>query len=189
MTEDIKKILIIAGDFVEDYELMVPHQVFEIHEYKVEVACPGKKVGETIQTVIHEMDENYQTLKESLGHIFNLTKNFEEINKEEYIALYLPGGRSPEYLQYNKNVINLIKYFIENDKPICSVCHGPLLLLKTKMMEGKKIAGVDFIKNDCELYGAIYCNDEICVDGKIVTGKTYMSHVPLLKEFIQMIGE
>ena len=189
MTEDIKKILIIAGDFVEDYEIMVPYQVLEIHEYKVEVACPGKKIGDIIKTVIHEIDENYQTLKESLGHNFYINKNFEEVNQDEYIALYLPRGRSPEYLQYNQNVINLIKYFIENEKPICSVCHGPLLLLKTKMMEGKKISGVDLIKNDCELYGAIFCEDEICVDGKIVTGKTYMSHVPLLKEFIQMISE
>jgi len=185
-----KKILIIAGDFVEDYELMVPYQVLQIiHEYEVVVACPGKVIGDKIQTSVHDMNPNYGTMTEKLGHKFTITENFNTIINEEYDGLYLPGGRSPEYLQYNRKLINLIKYFMENNKPICSVCHGPLLLLRTKMMNGKKISAFDSIKNDVLLSGAVYCDDDVVVDGNLVTGKSYLSHVQLLKEFIQLIEE
>ncbi len=183
-----KKILIIAGDFVEDYEIMVPYQVFQISDFNVDVICPGKKAGDSLQTVIHDTDEKYQFFKETKGHIFKINKNFEDTECENYSGLFIPGGRSPEYLQYNRKVLKIIKYFIENNLPICSVCHGPLLLLATKLMNGKEIAAVDCIRNSIELSGAKYSENEVTVDGNIVTGKTYLSHVPLLKEFLQLLG-
>ena len=118
-----KKILILVGDFVEDYEVMVPFQALKMVGHTVHAVCPGKKAGEVVRTAVHDF-EGDQTYSEKRGHNFALNANFEGIKPEEYDALVIPGGRAPEYIRLNENVLKVVKHFAEANKPIAAICHG-----------------------------------------------------------------
>jgi len=112
-----KKILILAGDFVEDYELMVPFQCLQMLGYDVDVVCPDKKENEQIKTAIHDF-EGDQTYTEKPGHNFTLNASFDNIDESTYDGLLIPGGRAPEYIRLNQRVLDIVKYFDTNNKPI-----------------------------------------------------------------------
>ena len=114
----------ITGDFVEDYENMVPFQALLAMGHDIDAVCPDKKSGDFIATSIHDF-EGDQTYTEKRGHNFELNASFDDINIEDYDGLYLPGGRAPEYLRLNAKVIEIIQHFVMSDKPIASICHGP----------------------------------------------------------------
>src|SRR5690242_18140415 len=119
----MRKILMIAGDFTEDYEVMVPFQALEMVGFKVHVICPDKNTGDYIKTSIHDF-EGYQTYTEKVGHNFMLNASFSYIKLEEYDGLFITGGRAPEYLRLNTRVIDIVKYFMELNKPVAAICHG-----------------------------------------------------------------
>ena len=131
-----KKILMLVGDFVEDYEAMVPFQALQMVGHMVHAVCPGKKSGEYVQTAIHDF-EGHQTYSEKPGHRFTLNASFSDIKPADYDALVIPGGRAPEYLRMNPEVINLVKHFAEKKKPIAAICHGPQLLGAAGVLAGK----------------------------------------------------
>ena len=118
------KILVLAGDFVEDYEIMVPFQALQMVGHKVDAVCPGKKKGEQVRTAIHDF-EGDQTYTEKRGHNFTLNATFDEVNPARYDALVIPGGRAPEYLRLNPKVLELVRHFDKEGKPIAALCHGP----------------------------------------------------------------
>lgn len=182
-----KKILMFAGDYTEDYEIMVPFQTLEVLGFKVDIASPGKKSGETIQTAVHGFKEKEQTYYEVPGHVFTLNYTFDDIKIEEYAGLYIPGGRSPEYLRLNAKVVEYTNYFISKKLPLCVVCHGSLILAATKNIKGRKLSGFYTTKPDIESVGGVYTPGDAVTDGNIVSGETYMSHVPLLKAFLAML--
>ena len=186
-----KKILVITGDFAEDYEVMVPVQVLQIQGYEVDVVCPDKKSGDTIQTAVHDFKPEYQFFVETHGHLYHLNKTFDEVKVEEYLGLYLPGGRAPEYLRYNKKVMEMIEYFLKNNKPVCSVCHAQLLLTQKPCdayLKGKTITSFPSVRFECECCGVKYNDkDEAVTDGNLVTGQSYMSHVPMLQQFLKVL--
>ena len=184
-----KKILVIAGDFSEDYEVMVPFQALEICGHEVHVVSPGKKKGEKIQTAVHDF-KDYQFYVEFTGHLFTLNATFDEVKPENYDAIYIPGGRGPEYLRYNAKVVEIVNHFITANKPVCAVCHGVLLLCATNNVKGRKLTGFYTTKIDVENAGAHYDGkDEALVDGNIVTGQSWLSHVPMLKEFNKLLAK
>src|SRR4051794_542049 len=131
-----KRILMIVGDFVEDYEVMVPFQALQVVGYNVDAVCPDKKAGEKVRTAIHDF-EGDQTYTEKRGHDFGLNATFAEINPADYDALAIPGGRAPEYLRLNKKVLDIIRYFAEENKPIAALCHGPQLLTAAGVVNGR----------------------------------------------------
>src|ERR1700731_653759 len=121
------KLLLLAGDFVEDYEIMVPFQALQMVGHKVDAVCPGKKKGEQVRTAIHDF-EGDQTYTEKRGHNFTLNATFDEIDPATYDALVIPGGRAPEYLRLNATVLEIVRHFDKPNKPIAALCHGPQLL-------------------------------------------------------------
>ena len=135
-----KKILMLVGDFVEDYEVMVPFQALQIAGHDVHAVCPEKKAGETVRTAIHDF-EGDQTYTEKRGHNFALNATFAEINPRSYDALVIPGGRAPEYLRLNPQVLALVCHFAEANKPIAAVCHGPQVLAAAGVLKGRKVVG------------------------------------------------
>ena len=186
----VKKVLMLTGDFGEDYEIMVPFQCLQVLGYEVDVVCPKKKKGETIQTAIHDFKKEFQFFVETHGHAFTLTKDFDEVKPEEYDGLYIPGGRAPEYLQYETKVIEIVQHFIKNNKPLCAVCHGPLLLAAAGGIEGKTLTSFTTVQNELKYKGVNYvCKEEAYTDGNIVTGQSYMSHVPLIQQFVKILGK
>lgn len=134
-----RKILMLVGDFVEDYEVMVPFQALTMVGHTVHAVCPGKKAGEKVRTAIHDF-EGDQTYSEKPGHAFTLTATFAEIKAEDYDALVIPGGRAPEYIWLNEGVLGIVRHFAEADKPIAAICHGPQVLAAAGVLEGKSVS-------------------------------------------------
>ncbi len=151
MTE--KKILILVGDYVEDYEAMVPFQMLTMVGHKVDTVCPDKKAGESVRTAIHDF-EGDQTYSEKRGHNFVLTATFEEIDPKNYDGLVIPGGRAPEYILLNERVLSVVRHFAENNKPIASICHGQQVLAAAGVLKGKSCTAYPAIKPEVVRAGA-----------------------------------
>lgn len=184
------KILIIAGDFVEDYELMVPFQALQMVGHQVDVVCPDKQQGDTIKTAIHDF-EGDQTYSEKPGHLFALNATFSQINGSNYDALLIPGGRAPEYLRLNTKVIELVEYFAQTGKPIAAVCHGAQLLAAAKVIQGKRISAYPACAPEVELAGAQYAEIEVTeaiTDGQFVTAPAWPAHPAWLAQFNQLLS-
>ena len=183
------KVLMITGDFVEDYENMVPFQALMAMGHQVDAVCPEKQSGDCIATSIHDF-EGDQTYTEKRGHNFELNASFDEVQEEDYDALYLPGGRSPEYLRLNSRVIDLIQQFHQSDKPIASVCHGPQLLTAAGVISGKKVSAYPACQPEVEMAGAEYVElplDGAITDGTLVTAPAWPAHPAMLMQFAALL--
>jgi len=187
----MSNILMITGDFVEDYENMVPFQALIACGFNVDAVCPNKKAGDTIKTAIHDF-EGDQTYTEKPGHLFTLNATFSDINPEQYQGLYLPGGRAPEYLRLNNDVLSLIQHFAENNKPIASICHGPQLLTAANVIEGKQVSAYPACEPEVKMAGAKYVKlnmDEAITDGNLVTAPAWPAHPAFLKQFMALLTQ
>lgn len=131
-----KKILMLVGDLVEDYEAMVPYQILTMVGHTVDTVCPGKKVGETVKTAVHDF-EGDQTYSEKRGHNFAITATFEGIKPEDYDGLVIPGGRAPEYLRLDEGVIEVTRHFVFSNKPIASFATASKYLSPLMPLKGK----------------------------------------------------
>ena len=182
------KVLMITGDFVEDYENMVPFQALLAMGHEVDAVCPDKKAGETIATSIHDF-EGDQTYTEKRGHNFVLNADFDAVDADNYDALYIPGGRAPEYLRLNSTVIELIQHFALNDKPIACICHGAQLLTAANVIEGKNVSAYPACEPEVKMAGATYVElpmDGAVTDGKLVTAPAWPAHPAMLKQFVAL---
>ena len=182
-------ILMIVGDFVEDYEVMVPFQALQIVGYKVDAVCPDKKAGDTVRTAIHDF-EGDQTYSEKRGHNFQLNSTFDAINPENYDALLVPGGRAPEYLRLNPRVLDVVRHFHTAGKPIAALCHGPQLLAAAGVLKGKKVNSYPACAPEVELAGGTFVKlgfEEAVTDGNLVTGPAWTAHPAWLRQFIDVV--
>lgn len=185
-----QKILMIVGDYVEDYEVMVPFQAFLMVGHTVHVVCPGKKKGEMVRTAIHDF-EGDQTYSEKRGHNFVLNATFAEIRAEDYDALVIPGGRAPEYLRLNEKVLKTVQHFSQTNKPIASICHGVQMLAAAGVIEGKTCSAYPAVGPEVTRAGGKYVNipmDKAHVDGKLVTAPAWPAHPDWLAKFLQVLG-
>lgn len=183
-----KKLLMIVGDYVEDYEVMVPFQALSMLGYEVHTVCPNKKAGDKVRTAIHDF-EGEQTYSEKPGHYFALNYNFDEVNANDYLGLVIPGGRAPEYLRLNKQVIKIVQDF--SPKPIAAVCHGPQLLAAAGILKGKKCSAYPACEPEVGLGGGIYQAidvDKAIVDGNLVTAPAWPAHPDWLAKFVALLG-
>ncbi|HSJ01696.1 MAG: DJ-1/PfpI family protein [Verrucomicrobium sp.] len=185
-----KKILCLAGDFVEDYELMVPYQALVMVGHQVDVVCPGKKAGDKVRTAIHDF-EGDQTYSEKPGHNFTLNATFADVRAEDYDALLIPGGRAPEYLRLDADVLKMTSHFVDAQKPIAAVCHGVQILSAAGALKGRKCAGYYACGPEVTLAGGEFQNiavDGAYVDGNLVTAPAWPAHPAFLKEFLKVLG-
>lgn len=185
-----KKILMLAGDFVEDYELMVPYQSLLAVGLEVDVICPNKKKGDKIATAIHDF-VGYQTYLERQGHDFVLNKNFNDVNLSEYDGLYVCGGRAPEYIRLHPKVLEYTQYFFKNDLPVAAICHGIQILTAARVLEGRTLTAYPAIGPDIGLAGGTYKEvpaTEAVVDKNLVTSPAWPGHPAILKAFYQILN-
>ncbi len=183
------KLLLLAGDFVEDYEIMVPFQALQMVGHTVHAICPGKKKGDQVRTAIHDF-EGDQTYTEKRGHNFTLNATFDEIDPSKYDGLVIPGGRAPEYLRLNARVLDLIRHFAKASKPIAALCHGPQLLAAAGVIKGRKINAYPACAPEVELAGGTYVSVDMMdavVDGNIVTGPAWPAHPAWLARFLKVL--
>lgn len=186
----VKKILIIVGDFVEDYEIMVPFQALQMVGHTVHVVCPDKKEGEQVRTAIHDF-EGDQTYSEKPGHNFTLNASFDDIRVNDYDALVIPGGRAPEYIRLNERVLEMVRYFAETNKPIATICHGVQLLAAAGVIEGKSCTAYPAVSPEVKSAGGKWIDtpiDKAHVDGNLVTAPAWPAHPDWLAKFLVLLG-
>ncbi len=186
-----KKILMLVGDFVEDYEIMVPFQALLAVGHTVHAVCPGKKAGDKIRTAIHDF-EGDQTYTEKLGHNYILNKTFAEVNPADYDAVYCAGGRGPECIRIDRRVQDIVRHFHEADKPIFTICHGVQILVAVDgVVRGKEVAALQYCEPEVRLAGGIYIDvppTGAHVDGKLVSGKGWPGLAAFMRECLKVLG-
>ena len=185
-----QKILMITGDYTEDYETMVPFQALLMVGHAVHAVCPGKKAGDSVRTAIHDF-EGDQTYSEKPGHNFTLNASFADIKAADYDALLIPGGRAPEYLRLNPEVLAMVRHFADNDKPIAAICHGAQLLSAAGVLSGRSCSAYPACAPEVRAAGGDYAEipvDQAHVDGKLVTAPAWPAHPDWLAKFLQVLG-
>ena len=185
-----KKILMLVGDFVEDYEAMVPFQALQAVGHSVDAVCPGKTAGQSVRTAVHDF-EGDQTYAERPGHNFALNATFDELRERDYDALVIPGGRAPEYLRMNPRVLEVVRHFAHSNKPIAAICHGAQVLAAAKVIEGKRISAYPACAPEVELAGATYAAinvDDAVTDGQLVTAPAWPAHPTWIAQFLAVLG-
>ena len=185
-----KKILMLVGDFAEDYEVMVPFQALQAVGHTVHAVCPDKKQGDTVRTAIHDF-EGDQTYSEKRGHNFALNASFAEIRPETYDALVIAGGRAPEYLRLNENVLKAVRHFFDEDKPVAAICHGPQILAAAGVLKGRKVSAYPAVGPEVKLAGATFATigiDQAVTDGNLVTAPAWPAHPAWISQFLKVLG-
>jgi protease I len=185
-----KKILMLVGDYVEDYEVMVPFQALLMVGHTVHAVCPGKKSGESVRTAIHDF-EGDQTYSEKRGHNFSLNATFEGTRAEDYDALVIPGGRAPEYLRLNARVLDIVRHFASAKKPIAAICHGAQILAAAGVLEGRQCSCYPAVGPEVTRAGGTFVDlamTEAVVDGNLVSGPAWPAHPAWLAKFLILLG-
>ncbi|WP_291272569.1 DJ-1/PfpI family protein [Geothrix sp.] len=185
-----KKILMLVGDFGEDYEIMVPFQALLAVGHTVHAVCPDKKAGESVATAIHDF-EGHQTYSEKPGHRFALNATFADIKPDQYDALVVPGGRAPEYLRLNPKVLEIVRHFFTAKKPVAAICHGAQILSAAGVLEGRTCSAYPACRAEVEIAKGKYADiaiDGAVTDGNLVTAPAWPAHPAWLAQFLQVLG-
>jgi protease I len=189
-TMPAKKILMLVGDYVEDYEVMVPFQTLLTVGHTVHAVCPNKKEGETVRTAIHDF-EGDQTYSEKPGHNFRLTGTFADVKAEAYDALVIPGGRAPEYLRLNAELLAIVRHFFTADKPVAAICHGAQILAAAGVLAGKECSCYPACSPEVAASGGKYADipvDQAHTSGKLVTAPAWPAHPAWIAQFLKVLG-
>ena len=185
-----KKILMLVGDYVEDYEVMVPFQALQMVGHTVHAVCSGKKSGEVVRTAVHDFTGD-QTYSEKPGHNFMLNADFDAVKAGDYDALVIPGGRAPEYIRLNQDVLKMVRHFAEAKKPIAAICHGAQVLAAAGVLEGRGCSAYPAVGPDVTRSGGTYVEvpmDKAHVDGNLVTAPAWPAHPDWLAKFLNVLG-
>lgn len=187
-----KKILMLVGDFVEDYEAMVPFQMLQMAGHQVHAACPAKKSGDFVKTAVHDFVGD-QTYVEMLGHRFRLTADFSAVEPTDYDGLVIPGGRAPEYLRLDERVLDVVRHFFEANKPVASICHGQQILAAAGVLQGRTCTAYPAVRHDILNAGAKWAEanetySNAVVDGNLVTSPAWPAHPAWIREFLKLLG-
>jgi protease I len=185
-----RKILMLVGDYVEDYEVMVPFQALLMVGHEVAAVCPNKKAGDRVRTAVHDF-EGDQTYSEKPGHNFTLNATFAEVRPEAYDALVIPGGRAPEYLRLNEDVVRCVRHFAEANKPIAAICHGAQLLAAAGVLKGRSCSAYPAVGPEVRGVGGRFMDiavDRAHVDGNLVTAPAWPAHPQWLAAFLKVLG-
>ncbi len=185
-----KKILMLVGDFVEDYEVMVPFQALQAVGHQVHAVCPDKKAGDTVRTAVHDFVGD-QTYSEKPGHNFALNATFDNIKPEDYDALVIPGGRAPEYIRLNPRLLEMVRHFFTTEKPVAAICHGPQILVAAGVVKGRRLTAYPAVGPDVTVGGGEFVPvavDKAVVDGKLVTAPAWPAHPEWIAKFLEVLG-
>jgi protease I len=185
-----KRLLMLVGDYVEDYEAMVPFQALLMVGHHVDAVCPGKKAGEFVRTAIHDF-EGDQTYSEKRGHNFVLNATFDDVQMESYDGLVIPGGRAPEYLRLNQRVLEIVRYFFGAGKPVAAICHGAQILAAAGVLQGKACSCYPAVAPEVRAAGGEYPEiaiDQACTSGTLVTAPAWPAHPAWLSQFLHVLG-
>ncbi|MFC7227021.1 DJ-1/PfpI family protein [Salinirubellus salinus] len=180
------KLLLLAGDFVEDYEIMVPFQALQAVGHEVHAVCPEKETGDTVKTAVHDFRGD-QTYLETRGHDFELNATMSEVAPADYDGLVVPGGRAPEYLRTYDEVLETVRHFFEHEKPVAAICHGPQILAAAGVLEGRTGSAYPACRAEVEAAGCSWV-DGVVTDGNLVTAQAWPDHPEWIAQFLDVLG-
>ena len=185
-----KQILVLVGDFVEDYEVMVPFQALQMVGHRVTAVCPDKKAGDKVRTAVHDF-EGDQTYSEKPGHNFTLNGSFSDVQAKDFDALVIPGGRAPEYIRLNPAVLDMVRHFASAGKPIAAICHGAQVLAAAGVLKGRECSAYPAVGPDVTCAGGRYVDipvDQAHAEGNLVTAPAWPAHPAWLARFLELLG-
>jgi|SRR5579884_3066907 len=185
-----KNILMLVGDYVEDYEVMVPFQMLLMVGHTVHAVCPNRKKGDVVRTAIHDF-EGDQTYSEKRGHNFALNATFDELREANYDALVIPGGRAPEYIRLNPRVLEIVRHFSSAGKPIAAICHGAQVLAAAGVLDGKTCSCYPAVSPEVTRGGGTFADigmDEAHTCGNLVTAPAWPAHPAWMRQFLAVLG-
>lgn len=187
-----KRILMLVGDYVEDYEAMVPYQMLLMVGHDVQTVCPGKRAGQTVATAIHDF-EGEQTYSEKRGHNFRVTADFDTLDPASFDGLVIPGGRAPEYLRLNPQVLAIVRHFAAANKPLAAICHGAQLLAAAGVLSQRACSAYPAVGPEVELAGGKFVPasagfDNAHTDGNLVTAPAWPAHPAWMRAFLETLG-
>ena len=187
-----KKILMLVGDYVEDYEVMIPFQILDMLGHQVHAVCPDKAAGDKVITAVHDF-EGEQTYSEKRGHYFRLNATFAEVYEADYDGLMIPGGRAPEYLRLNARVLEIVRHFAAQKKPIAAICHGQQVLSAAGVVGGMQCTGYPAVRPELEASGASWIDpgeglDNVHVDANFITAPAWPANATWTRAFLSALG-
>jgi len=185
-----KKLLMLVGDYVEDYEVMVPFQALLMLGHTVHAVCPKKKAGDIVRTAIHDF-EGDQTYSEKRGHNFTLNATFDDVRERDYDGLVIPGGRAPEYLRLEPRVLEIVRHFFDVNKPVAAICHAAQLLAAAGVLKGKSCSAYPAVGPDVTAAGGKYVElamTEAHTDGNLLTAPAWPAHPAWIAQFLKVLG-
>lgn len=187
----MKKVLLLLGDYAEDYEVMIPYQILQFAGYEPHCVAPDRMPNDTIRTAIHDFLGD-ATYRETEGHRFLINTDFNQIKLDEYAGLYITGGRAPEYLRLNQKVIDIVKYFFDLNKPVAAICHGIQILTAADVVRGKVLTCYPAVSPEVTQAGGTYLEvppDKAVTDGKLATSPAWPGIANLMKEFVTIMEQ
>ncbi len=186
----MKKILLIVGDYAEDYEVMIPYQILTFAGYAADCAAPDRKSGDTIRTAVHDFLGD-ATYRETEGHRFTLNADFSAIKPENYDGLYLTGGRAPEYLRLDNRVLDIVRYFFRANKPVAAICHGIQILTAADVVRGRSLTCYEAVAPEVTMAGGKYVAlspDKAMTEGNLATSPAWPGIADLMRHFVTLVG-
>lgn len=181
-----KQLLMIVGDFAEDYEVMVPFQALQAVGHEVHTVCPEKSAGDSVKTAVHDFRGD-QTYLETRGHDFEVTATMGEVDPADYDGLVVPGGRAPEYLRTYDAVLETVRHFFDHEKPVAALCHGPQILAAADVLDGYEMTSYPAVRAEVEGAGCSWV-DGVTTDRNLVTGQAWPDHPEWIAAFLDLLG-
>ena len=180
------KVLIIVGDASETVDTLYPFYRLEEGGYIPVVAGPGKR---KFQMVMHEVKPGWTITKEWEGYTIEAQIAFADIKPEEYLGIFFSGGRAPEYIRENPDLIRITQWFFAQNRPVASVCHGCEIPARAGCIKGRRMTAVAKCRFDIEVCGGIYVNEPCVVDGNLVSGRTFHDHGKYMGSWMKMLDD
>lgn len=189
---DGKRILMLIGEYSEEYEIFVVQQALEAVGHTVDIICPETKKGDSVTTSVHDFGPGVKTWTEHKGHAIQVTQTFDATKTDSYDAVYIAGGRGPEYIRTYARVREIVREFHRDDKPIAAICHGAQVLVSVpEVIAGKRVSGLFTTEPEVALTDATYVKigpKAALRDGNLVTAEGWTALAAFIREFLVVLG-
>ena len=187
-----KKVLMLIGEYSEEYEIYVVEQALEALGHEVDIICPETKAGQMVRTSVHDFGPGVMTWTEHLGHNIEVNVDFDAVDTADYDAVYVAGGRGPEYIRTYPRIREIVREFHRDNKPIAAICHGlQVLVAVPEVIAGKRVAGLFTVEPEVALTDATYVKiggKDALRDGNLVTAEGWTALAAFIREFIALLG-
>jgi protease I len=180
----MSKILIVTGDGVESLEIMYPYQRLLEEGFQVDIASPTKKV---LHSVVHDFEPGWETNTEKLGYGIQSNLAFADVRPDDYDGLVIPGGRAPEYIRYDEALQRIVQAFFKANKPVAAICHAAQVLAVAGVLKNRHMTCYHLVRSEAIAAGGSYVDQEVVVDGNLVTSRAWPDHPAFMREFFRIL--